>query len=80
MRKISVDIAALIAEAPTKGDDAETMRAVAAAVAMGSKLEYYALVALDLTFITEDVHQPYTTEIVEVKKMLQGFKRSLQTS
>jgi four helix bundle protein len=78
MRKTAVDIPALIAEAAAKGDDAETTRALAAAVALGSKLEYYALMAADLNFITEADYAPYVAEIVEVKKMLQGFKRSLR--
>ncbi len=77
MRKTAVDIPALIAEGASKADDAETIRALAAAVAFGSKLEYYALMAVDLEFISETAHQPFAAEIVEVKKMLQGFKRSL---
>lgn len=77
MRKTAVDIPAIIAEAVSKADDSETIRSLAAAVAFGSKLEYYALMAVDLKFISEAEHLPFTAEIVEVKKMLQGFKRSL---
>ena len=77
MRKTAVDIPALIAEGSSKSDDAETVRALAAAIAFGSKLEYYALMAVDLEFISKEAHDPYAAEIVEVKKMLQGFKRSL---
>ena len=79
MRKTAVEIPALIAEAATKGEDSETSRSLATAVAFGSKLEYYALMAVDLEFISAEAHQPYTSEIVEIKKMLHGFKRSLQT-
>ncbi len=77
MRKTAVDIPAMIAEGASKGDDAETIRTLSAAVAFGSKLEYYALMAVDLEFIPKDSHDQYAAEIVEVKKMLQGFKRSL---
>lgn len=77
MRKTAVDIPALIAEGASKGEDPETYRAMAAAVALATKLEYYALMAMDLGFIPESSHAAYTAEIIEVKKMLHGFKRSL---
>ncbi len=77
MRKNAVEIPALIAEAASKSDDSEAVRTLAAAVAFGTKLEYYALMAADLEFISREDHDPYAAEIVEVKKMLQGFKRSL---
>lgn len=78
MRKTSVDIPGLIAEASAKADDAEAARTIAASIAFGSKLEYYALMAHDLTFIEEAAYTPYANEIIEVKKMLQGFRRSLR--
>ena len=78
MRKAAVDIPALIAEASAKADDADAARAIAASVAFGSKLEYYALIAFDLTFIDEPAYLPYANEIIEIKKMLQGFRRSLR--
>lgn len=59
------------------GGDTETARALSAALAISTKLEYYALMAVDLQFISAEAHAPYTAEIVEVKKMLQGFKHSL---
>jgi len=77
MRKTAVEIPAMIAEGASKGDDSETIRSLAATVAFGSKLEYYALMAVDLDFISKETHDLYAAEIVEVKKMLQGFKRSL---
>lgn len=77
MRKTAVDIPAMIAEGASKSDDVETIRTLAAAVAFGTKLEYYALMAADLEFISREAHDPFAAEIVEVKKMLQGFKRSL---
>ena len=46
-------------EAATKGEDSETSRSLATAVAFGSKLEYYALMAVDLEFISAEAHQPY---------------------
>jgi hypothetical protein len=76
-KRIDVWIAA---EATTKREDSETIRALAAAVAFGSKLVCYALMSLDLEFISKEQQDPFAAEIVEVKKMLQGFKRSIQTS
>src|SRR5688500_99628 len=77
MRKASVDIPAYIAEGCGKANDAEFSRAVGAAVATASRLEYYALMATDLQFLNAETHQNYEHEVIEVKKMLNGFNKRL---
>jgi len=46
-------------------------------IALGNRLEYFALVARDLRLLNETVHSDYTDRIVEVRKMLSGFNRRL---
>ena len=41
------------------------------------RLEYYALIANDLEMIPSEQYLEFNGEIVEVKKMLAGFKRML---
>lgn len=77
MRKTAVDVAAFIAEGSSKGDDLEFARSVGTAIALASKLEYYALVAADLEFMSREILESYEKEIVELKKMTQGFRRRL---
>ncbi|MFN6962279.1 MAG: four helix bundle protein [Pyrinomonadaceae bacterium] len=77
LRKTSVDIPALIAEGCGKPSDAEFSRSIGAALALANRLEYYALMAHDLKFIGPDQHAHVSEEIVEVKKMLNGFNRRL---
>ena len=77
MRRASIDIPALIAEGCGRPNDAEFSHSVAAAIAVANKLEYYALMARDLNFIAQNIHEPYEFEIVGVSKMLGGFKRRL---
>ena len=78
MRKASVDIPAFIAEGCGKASDAEFSRTITAAVATGNRLEYYALMARDLNFLDGEMQSRYEQEVIEVKKMLNGFNARLQ--
>jgi four helix bundle protein len=77
LRKISVDIPAYIAEGSGKADDREFGRSLSAALGFANRLEYYALVARDLTFLGEQPYDAYQENIVEVKKLINGFARRL---
>lgn len=68
MRKTAVDTAAFVAEGSSKGDDLEFARSVGASIALASKLEYYALVAADLEFMSRETLENYEKEIVETQK------------
>ena len=78
LRKTAVDIPAYIAEGTAKPNDAEFGRSVSTALALGNRLEYFALMAKDLKLFSEAVHADYTTRVVEVRKMLSGFNRRLE--
>ena len=80
MRKSATDIPAFIAEGCGKASDSEFSRAIAAAVAIAYRLDYYAFMAKDLEFVSVEVHERYFAELTEVKKMLNGFNRSLVNS
>ena len=75
LRKTSVDIPACIAEGCGKADNAEFARLIGASIALGNRLEYYALMARDLKMLTDEVHDEYLSQIVEVRKMLSGLNQ-----
>ncbi|MBK9214490.1 MAG: four helix bundle protein [Chloracidobacterium sp.] len=78
MRKAAIDIPALIAEGCGKSNDLEFSRSLSAAVAMGHRLEYYALMARDLNFLSAEVQGPYEAEVIEIKKILNSFNSRLR--
>jgi len=77
MRKTSIDIPAFVAEGCGKTSDAEFSKAIGAALGFANRLEYYALMARDLEFLGTEAHDRLNTELIEVKKMLNGFNRRL---
>lgn len=77
LRKTAVDIPAYIAEGTAKSNDTEFGRLVSTALALGNRLEYYALMVRDLTLINETIYGDYASRRVEVRKMLSGFNRRL---
>jgi four helix bundle protein len=77
MRKSATDIPSFIAEGCGKPSDAEFARSIAAAVAVSFRLEYQVLMARDLTFINSEIYNSFADEVVEVRKMLNGFNRRL---
>ena len=77
IRKTAVDIPAYIAEGAGKAHDSEFAASVGFSLALAMRLEYYALMANDLGMILPDPYFKFNGEIVEVKKMLAGFKRTL---
>ena len=77
LRKTSVDIPAFIAEGCAKENNSEFARSIATTIALSNKLEYYALMSKDLTFLSDTVHTDYIDRIVEVRKMLSGLNKRL---
>ena len=77
LRRTSVDIPAYIAEGCMKPNDAEFAKSLSAALGFANRLEYYALMARDLTFLKDEVHVDYEAAIIEVKKMMNGFRTNL---
>lgn len=77
IRKTAVDIPAYIAEGAGKTSDAEFAASINLALSLAMRLEYYALVALDLELMGPASHGEFSGLNVEVKKMLGGFKKTL---
>ena len=77
LRKTSVDIPAAIAEGGAQSNKSEFARLIRSSIAMGNRLEYFALMTRDLKLINENTHDTFVVQIVEVRKMLSGFKQRL---
>lgn len=77
IRKTTVDKSAYIAEGAGKTSDAEFAASVNFALSLAMRLEYFALVAHDLELMDPASYGPFSGSIVEVKKMLGGFKKTL---
>lgn len=65
-RKTAVDIPAYIAEGAAKANDTEFAASVNYALSLAKRLEYHALMALDLKFIEAVNYDPFSVEIIEV--------------
>jgi S23 ribosomal protein. len=77
-RKTCVDIPAYIAEGSGKANDADFARSLGGALALANRLEYYVLVAFDLKVFSQVGHDSINLDVVEPKKMLNGFNRTLR--
>jgi len=78
LRKTCVDIPAFIAEGSGKASDVEFSRSIGGALALAMRLEYYTLLAFDLKLLSGADHDVVSSDIVELKKMLSGFNRTLR--
>src|SRR3984957_15903579 len=70
MRRAASSIAANIAEGCVRSSDADFARFLHIAMGSASELEYFLLLARDLTFLTGEVHDRITSEAQEIKRML----------
>lgn len=77
LRKTSVDIPAFIAEGCAKTNDVEFAKTMSVSIALANRLEYYALMALDLQMLDKNDHAKLNETVVEVRKMLSGFAKRL---
>lgn len=79
LRRTWVDIPAYIAEGSGKASDAEFSRCVGSALALANRLEYFVLLAFDLKLLNEPSNTKLSQYIIELKKRLNAFNRSLRT-
>ena len=77
MRKAGIDIPAYIAEGYGRTNDADFQRSIDGAMAVSNRLEYYAVMAHDLEFFSDDLHVSYEKDVIEVRQMLSGLKKRL---
>lgn len=78
LRKTATDIPAYIAEGAGKAGDTEFAASINYALSLAMKLEYYSLIANDLELLPTAAYKPFNSNIIEVKKMLAGFRQSLR--
>lgn len=70
MRRASASVAANIAEGFGRGGNAELARFLTIGIGSAYEVEYHALLAKDLGFLSEEAHSKLENQIVEVKRML----------
>jgi len=77
LRRLSANIPLRIAEGCGREDPAEFIKCLHQARATGVELEYLLLLARDLKFIEPAVPDVLQHQLVEVRKMLSGFMKTL---
>ncbi len=79
MRRASSSIGINIAEGCGRTSQTELRRYLRMAQGSASELEYEMLLARDLSFLTENVHQRLSSQVVEIKRMTTALIRKLKT-
>ncbi len=80
MRRCVVSIPANIAEGFGRGSNADFVRFLHMAAGSASELEYFSLLAHDLTFIAAETYKHLTSEVTEIKRMLTGLIQKLKAN
>jgi four helix bundle protein len=73
IRRASVSIGANIAEGSGKNSRPELARFLQIALGPASELEYHLLLSRDLGYLEAEIYQRLSEQVVEAKKMLNGF-------
>ena len=79
LRRASMNIPLKIAEGCGKGSDEEFHKCLQQARAATVELEYLLLLAHDLKFMETSVYDDLQGKLVQVRKMLSGFMKTLQS-
>ena len=80
MRRAAVSVGSNIAEACGRGGRSEFARFLRIAVGSASELEYQILLARYLGYLTVEANAALATRIIDVKRMLAGLIRKVETS
>ena len=78
MRRASSSIPANIAEGCGRGGETELARFMQISMGSASELEYFLLLAHDLTFLDEKTYTQLNGQTIEVKRMLAPFINKLR--
>jgi len=78
VRRSAASIPANIAEGCGRDGEAELARFCQIAMGSASELEYHLLLARDLKLLVDGDYQQLATDVVEVKRMLSTFIRTLR--
>ena len=78
IQRSAASIPTNIAEGCGRGSNADLLRFLHIAMGSAFELEYQLLLAHDLSYLDVNAYETLNTRVVEVKKMLTGFMRSLR--
>jgi four helix bundle protein len=78
IRRSCISIAANIAEGCGRSGEPELGRFLQIGLGSASELEYHLLLAADLGYLSESVHQKLATKVVEIKRMLASLIQKLK--
>jgi four helix bundle protein len=80
MRRACSSIPTNIAEGCGRNTETELARFIDMATGSASEVEYQLLLSTDLGYLAQDQHQTLSAEVVEIRKMLLSFNKSLRQS
>ena len=78
MRRAASLMPANIAEGCGRDSDAELKRFLDIAHGSAAELEYHLLLACELLYLEQALHDRLTSELVEIKRMIGAFSRKLK--
>lgn len=79
MQRSAASIPSNIAEGCGRDSQAELKRFVTIAMGSASELHYQLILSRDLSYLEPDEYQTIEKQVIEVKKMLAGFIRSIKS-
>ena len=80
MRRAAYSIPTNIAEGCGRDGDTELARFLRISMGSGNELEYQLILARDLGYLTENVYESLTRDVLEIKRMLSGFLTRLRAT
>ena len=78
IRRSAWSVPTNIAEGSGRDTEADFARFLQIAMGSGSELEYQLILAHDLGYVTDDDFRRLSTELVEIKRMLNAFLQKLR--
>ncbi len=79
LRRACASIPTNVAEGCGRGTKKELARFIDIATGSASEVEYQLLLAKDLGYLPKDQHTSLSTEVIEIRRMLLAFNKTLRT-